>query len=65
MPDERIGSDWSNVIDEALWPRYAQVQDAAMRDQFEAPDDVDPDEYTAWEVLRDAAAAELLREPEH
>ncbi len=34
-----------------------------MQEQFEASDDVDPDEYAAWEALRDAAAQRLLREP--
>jgi hypothetical protein len=56
--------DRSKVIDEALYLWYAREQERAMREQFEAPDDVGPGEREAWRRIRRAAAERWLRRPE-
>jgi hypothetical protein len=59
--DQHPELDRSKVIDEALSLWYASEQEKAMRSQFEDGSGVDPDEWKAWEGLRDAAASRLLR----
>jgi hypothetical protein len=55
------GYDRSAVIDEALLLWYAREQERAMREQFEAPDDVPVDEHKAWRQIRRGAAERRLR----
>ena len=49
------GTDRSKVIDEALWLWVAKEQERELREQYEAPDDVPPEEAAAWRAIRDAA----------
>jgi hypothetical protein len=56
--------DRSKVIDEALYLWSVREQERAMREQFEAPDDVDPGEREAWRRIRRAAAERWLQRPE-
>ena len=58
------GSDRSAVIDEALALWHAREQERAMRAQFEAPDDVPPEESAAWRRIRRAAAERRFRRPD-
>lgn len=55
------GSDRSKVIDEALRLWQVREQERAMTEQFNAPDDVDPQEWEAWKSLQRAAAQRLFR----
>ncbi len=55
------GSDRSKVIDEALRLWQVREQDRAMAEQFNAPDDVDPQEWETWKSLQRAAAQRLFR----
>lgn len=57
------GCDRSAVLDEALALWHAREQERAMRAQFEAPDDVPPEEQRAWRRIRRAAAERRLRRP--
>jgi hypothetical protein len=56
--------DRSKVIDEALFLWYTREQERAMREQFEAPDDVVPEEQAAWRRVRRAAAERWIQRPE-
>jgi hypothetical protein len=58
--DGHPGSHRVEAIEEALRLWYAHVQDAAMVEQYNAPDDVDPDEWAAWQTIRKASAERTL-----
>jgi metal-responsive CopG/Arc/MetJ family transcriptional regulator len=58
------GLDRSKVIDQALLDWYAARQNDAMIEQYTAPTTPQEDaEHTAWERIRDAAAADMLSRP--
>ncbi|CAA9273133.1 MAG: hypothetical protein AVDCRST_MAG77-3279 [uncultured Chloroflexi bacterium] len=57
------GCDRSAIIDEALALWHAREQERAMRAQFEAPDDVPPEEQRTWRKVRRAAAERRFCRP--
>jgi len=55
--------DRSRVINEALCLWHARERDREMRAQYEAPNDVDPDEWTSVKAIQRAAAMQSIQRP--